>query len=122
MEILETNQLATVWHTRKDSFNKKKKKKAKPVVVGGPTLSRTTFTSAVCSVLGEEGFVSSLTGEGEVDLAGDELSDPSSLDADLDLDLDLFKPGEADLDFDLLPFTLGDLDLVLPGGGERDFD
>lgn len=91
-------------------------------MAGGPTLSTTTFTSAVCSILGEEGFVCSLTGEGEVDLAGDELSDPSSLDADLDLDLDLFKPGEADFDFDLLPFTLGDLDLVLPGGGERDFD
>lgn len=57
-----------------------------------------------------------------MDLAGEELSDLSSLDSDLDLDLDLFKPAETDLDFDLLPLFLGDLDLLLTGSGECDFD
>lgn len=61
-----------------------------------------------------------MTGEEDVDLAGEELSDRASLDSDLDLDL--FKPAETDLDFDLLPFLLGDLDLLLPGSGERVFD
>lgn len=64
----------------------------------------------------------SLTGEEDVDLAGEELSDPPPLDTDLDLDLDLFTPAETDLDFDLLPLFLGDLDLLLLGSGERDFD
>lgn len=73
--------------------------------------------------MGEGGLVGSLTGDGEADLAGDELSDPSTLDTDLDLDFAFFRAGgEADLDFDLLPRTFGDLDLALAGGGERDLD
>lgn len=79
------------------------------------------FTPAICSALGEED-VFSLTGEEDVDLAGEELSDCPSLDSDLDLDLDLFKPAETDLDFDLLLLFLGDLDLFLLGSGECDFD
>lgn len=84
-------------------------------------LSTTAFPPAVCSAFGEESFFS-FTGEEDVDLAGEELSDRPSLDSDLDLDLDLFKPAETDLDLDLLPIFLGDLDLFLPGSGECDFD
>lgn len=87
-----------------------------PAVAVNPPLS-----PSVCSASGEEGFIS-LTGEEDVDLAGEELSDLSSLDSDLDLDLDLFKPAETDLDFDLLPLFLGDLDLLLTGIGVCDFD
>lgn len=47
-----------------------------------------------------------LTGEEDVDLAGELVFDSASLDLDLDLDL----------------FFLGVLDLLLAGGGERDFD
>lgn len=76
--------------------------------------------------MGGDNFFS-LTGEEDVDLTGEELSDRPSLDSDLDLDLDLdldfdlFKPTEADLDFDFLPLFLGDLDFVFPGSGECDF-
>lgn len=86
-----------------------------PVTIEGPPLSAAAFSSTVGSALGEEGLIC-LTGDEDVDLAGEELSDRPSLDSDLDLDL--FNPAEADLDFDLLPLFLGDLDLVLPGGGE----
>lgn len=85
-----------------------------PAVAGGPPLS-----SSVSSALGEIGILT-LTGEEFVDLAGEELSDRPSLDSDLDLDL--FKPGEIDLDFDILTVFFGDLDLILPGSGECDFD
>lgn len=51
-----------------------------------------------------------LTGEEDVDLTGDELSDCPSLDSDLDLDLDF------------LELFLGDLDLFLLRRGECDFD
>lgn len=77
-------------------------------------LSPTAFAGAACSA--------SFTGEDEVDLTWEWLSDCLSLDSDLDLDLDLFKPAETDLDFDLLPIFLGDLDLFLLGSGECDFD
>lgn len=73
----------------------------------------------VCSALGDEGGFFSLTGEADVERAGEALSDPLSLDPDRDLDL--FTPGEADFDFVLLLF-LGDLDLLLPGSGECDLD
>lgn len=82
---------------------------------------KSSFSPSVCSASGEEGFIS-LTGEEDVDLAGEELSDRSSLDSDLDLDLDLFKPAETDLDFDLLLLFLGDLDLLFTSSGECDFD
>lgn len=81
-----------------------------PAVAENPPLS-----PAVSSASGEEGFIS-LTGEEDVDLAGEELSDRPSLDSDLDLDL--FKPAETDLDFDRLPPLRGDLDLLLTGSGE----
>lgn len=67
------------------------------------------------------GFIS-FRGEEHVDLAGEVLSDCSSLDSDLDLDLDLLEPGETDLDSDLLPLFRGDFELLLPGNGERDLD
>lgn len=78
-----------------------------------------TSISFVGSALGGEGddFLS-LTGEEEVEQAGEALSEPLSLDPDLDL----FGPGEVDLDFDLLLLFLGDLDLFLAGAGECDFD
>lgn len=82
-----------------------------PAVAEGPPLSLAAF--------GEEDFIS-FTGEDEVDLAGDELSDRPSLESDLDLDL--FMPAETDLDFDRLPLFFGDLDLLFPGSGECDFD
>lgn len=90
-----------------------------PVVAGGP-LSPAAFTSTVCSGFGDKGFFS-MCGAGDVDLAGEELSD-RPLDADLDLDFDLFKPAETDLDFDLLTVFLGDLDFLLAGADECDFD
>lgn len=82
-----------------------------------PAVAENPPLSPAVSVSGEEGFTS-LTGEEDVDLAGEELSDCPSLDSDLDLDL--FKPTDADLD--LLPLFLGDLDLFLTGSGECDFD
>lgn len=90
-----------------------------PAAAEGPPLSPAVFPPAVCSALGEESVIS-LTGETDVDLAGEELSDCPSLDSDLDFDL--FAPTETDLDFDLLRLFLGDLDLFLPGSGEFDFD
>lgn len=83
-----------------------------------PSFSPAAFPPLACSALGED-FVC-LTGEEDKDLAGDELSDPPSLDSDLDLDL--FTPAETDFDLDLRPLFLGDLDLLLPGCGECDFD
>lgn len=90
-----------------------------PAVAETPSFSPTAFTPGACSALGEEDFFC-LTGEEDMDLAGDELSDRPSLDSDLDLDL--FMPAETDLDLDLRPLFLGDLDLLLPGCGECDFD
>lgn len=84
------------------------------------SFSPAAFPPLACSATGEGFFC--LTGEEDKDLAGDELSEPPSLDSDLDLDLDLFTPAETDLDLDLRPLFLGDLDLLLPGGGECDFD
>lgn len=67
------------------------------------------------SILEEVGF-KLLTGEEDVERAGEALSDPPSLDADLDLDL--FKSGETDFDGDLLLLFLGVFDLLLAGAGE----
>lgn len=75
-------------------------------------------SSGVSSALGEALFA--LTGEEDVDLTREELSDCPSLDTDLDFDL--FKPAEKDFDFDLLVLFLGDLDLLLLGSGVCDFD
>lgn len=85
-------------------------------MVGGPPVS-----PGVCSAFGE-GSIAALTGEEDVDRAGEELPDCPSLDSDLDLDFDLFKPAETDLDFDCLPLFFGDLDLLFPGSGECDFE
>lgn len=59
-----------------------------PVGTESPPFSPATSPAAACSTFGGEDFFCFI-GEGDADLATDELSDCPSLDSDLDLDLDL---------------------------------